>query len=91
MGWLVVKRYSYKVGYKKVGSIPTRRIMRLSINTKRLVGMSEQEACQAIAAAGGQVNIVSRDCRPENTTTDFDLGRVNLEIRGGKVVKAHIG
>jgi hypothetical protein len=65
--------------------------MTIQIDTKKLVGMEENQASRLIAVAGGTPNVVTRDGFPVTVNTDFNLSRVNLEIKNRKVSKAWIG
>lgn len=63
----------------------------MSINTKNLVGLDEIQASKLIAVAGGHVNVTVRDGIPVVQNSDFRMDRVNLELRGSRVVKAYVG
>lgn len=63
----------------------------IRIDTRKLVGLDEIRASQMIAAAGGYVNVTVRDGIPVVENTDFRTDRVNLELRGDRVVKATVG
>ena len=53
--------------------------------------MDEHQASRLIAIAGGITNVTMRDCFPLVTNTDLRLDRVNIEVRNGKVTRAHVG
>lgn len=65
--------------------------MRVSIDTKKLIGMEEVRASKLIGAAGAEVNIIARDGNVLAVNTDLRMNRVNLEIRRGVVARAYIG
>lgn len=65
--------------------------MTVKIDTKKLVGMDENQASRLIAIGGGKPNVVTRDGFPQVVNTDFDLNRVNMDVKAGKVIRAWIG
>jgi len=65
--------------------------MTVSIDTKKLVGMDEHQASRLIAIGNGKPNVVTRDGFPVTVNTDFDMSRVNMDIKNGKVTRAWIG
>lgn len=58
---------------------------------QKYVGMTEEEAVQAIQAAGLKARIMCRDGQRYVGTCDFRLDRVNLTITQGKVTNATVG
>lgn len=65
--------------------------MTVKIDTKKLLGMDVNQASRLIAIAGGQPNVVTRDGFPVTVNTDFNLNRVNMDIKSEKVIRAWIG
>lgn len=63
----------------------------VQIDTRKLIGMEEVQACRLIGVAGGIACVTIRDHYPLITNTDFRMDRVNLEIRHGKVLRATVG
>lgn len=58
------------------------------IDTKRLIGLDENQASRLIAIAGGQMLVVLRDGIPLNNRTDRRTDRVCVDVMFGKVTKA---
>ena len=58
------------------------------IDTKRLIGLDENQASRLIAIAGGQMLVVLRDGIPLNNRTDRRIDRVCVDVMFGKVTKA---
>jgi hypothetical protein len=55
------------------------------------VGMTEDEALAAAAAAGIECRVMSRDDQQMTVTLDFRPDRVNLVVVGGRVQSASVG
>lgn len=60
------------------------------MNLDDLIGIAENEALKTIRAAGYLDRIVSRDGEDFIITADLRPDRVNLTIRGNKVIDAEI-
>ena len=56
-----------------------------------LVGMPEQEAIAAVAAAGLTYRISAQDGETMMLTMDYVASRINLDIADGKVTGAVVG
>lgn len=58
------------------------------IDTKRLIGLQEDQAHRLIVVLNWQMLVVARDGIPFNNRTDRRTDRVCVEIIHGKVTKA---
>lgn len=58
---------------------------------KRVIGMSKEEAIDAISQTPLKIRIRSENGKHFMGTCDYRRDRINLHIDEGKVVKANIG
>jgi len=63
----------------------------MRIDTKRLVGLLQEQAERIIVIAGGEPRVTVLEGIPQVATRDMRLDRVNMEIRSGKVTRAYVG
>lgn len=71
------------------GDVITATAPRLELDD--YVGMTEEEAMAAAAAAGVECRVMSRDGQHMTTTLDFRADRVNLVVEGGSVRSVSVG
>lgn len=62
-----------------------------TLDVKKLVGLTEDDAKAKILTAGMKCRVRNRDGQAFMGTCDFRMDRVNLSIDSGKVTNATIG
>ncbi len=60
----------------------------IQIDTRRLIGLTQEQADKLISAIGGIMLVVSIDGIPQNNRTDRRMDRVCVEVLHGRITKA---
>ena len=66
-------------------------ILAAELACKKSVGMGEEEAAQAAAAAGLAWRVVERDGEMMMLTMDYQPARLNASINSGEVTSCRLG